>query len=137
MLKSKDTNEIKVVDFGIAGVSSNISVDNLDAGSLRYMAPEVIAGKIKRLEPSIDVWAMGVILYSMLCGCFPFDGNNNKVIMDKILDGNYALPKDIAKNLSPELLDVFTRTLEVDPKLRITTVELLNHPWIQEKSMMN
>jgi len=38
------------------------------------MPPEVLSGKIKRLEPSIDVWAMGIILYCMLVGKMPFSG---------------------------------------------------------------
>ena len=46
----------------------------IDMGSLRYMAPEILERKIKRIGPEIDVWAMGVILYSILVGVLPFNG---------------------------------------------------------------
>ena len=55
-------NRIKIIDFGIAG-GSTISTDDLDMGTLCYMPPEVLEGKIKKLEPSIDVWGMGIILF--------------------------------------------------------------------------
>ena len=43
-----------------------MNVDNVDTGSLCYMAPEILSGKAKSITPLVDVWAMGVILYEML-----------------------------------------------------------------------
>lgn len=54
------------MDFGIAGLSVNLNSDNMDMGSLRYMAPEVLLGKLKHAGPSLDIWAMGVILYALV-----------------------------------------------------------------------
>ena len=55
----------------------SLSVDKMDIGSLKYMAPEVLSGKNKKIGTSIDVWALGVILYTMVYGRLPFDGSNN------------------------------------------------------------
>jgi len=52
------------------------SIDNLDAGTLNYMSPESISGKLKSLSPAVDIWAMGIILYYMLVGSFPFKGES-------------------------------------------------------------
>jgi serine/threonine protein kinase len=73
MCVDRESNLIRVCDFGIAG-GTTIDSDSLNAGSICYMPPEVLLGNIKRLEPSIDVWAMGVILFVMLAGRLPFSG---------------------------------------------------------------
>ncbi len=64
LFASKNSFLIKIVDFGIAGVNT-INIEKMKIGSLRYMAPEVLSGKCKRVGPSIDIWAMGVILYAL------------------------------------------------------------------------
>lgn len=46
----------------------------MNIGSLHYMAPEVLAGKVNRITTSVDIWAMGIILYKMLFGNVPFHG---------------------------------------------------------------
>ncbi|EGR27938.1 protein kinase domain protein [Ichthyophthirius multifiliis] len=98
LLTKPDQDQIKIVDFGIAGVASKFDVDNIDSGSLKYMSPEVVAAKIKQLTSAIDVWSMGVILYVMLVGDFPFNANSNIQVMDKILEGKFEIPKQIKKN---------------------------------------
>jgi MAP/microtubule affinity-regulating kinase len=52
----------------------NMNVEKLNVGSLRYMAPETLNGASKQIGPALDVWAMGVILYSLVTGHFPFKG---------------------------------------------------------------
>jgi MAP/microtubule affinity-regulating kinase len=49
-----------------------LSAENVNAGSLMYMPPEVLGGYIKNIGPSIDIWAIGVIMYALLCGTLPF-----------------------------------------------------------------
>jgi serine/threonine protein kinase len=74
MFQDLERKKIKVVDFGIAGSDSNINVEHTNAGSLRYLAPEVIISRHPAHE-GIDVWAMGIILFWMLNGRPPFDGS--------------------------------------------------------------
>ena len=73
-----DINTVKIVDFGIAGLANNFNISNLDIGTLRYMAPEVLSGNLKEIGPSIDIWALGVILYGMVVGRLPFDGETHE-----------------------------------------------------------
>jgi serine/threonine protein kinase len=63
---------VKVIDFGIAGVCQPGKQDKQDAGSVCYMAPESLMGKAIESSPSMDVWAIGIMLYSMLFGNLPF-----------------------------------------------------------------
>jgi len=119
------------VDFGIAGVATNFNVENIDAGSLKYMSPELLSGKLKQIAPSVDVWAIGVILYGMLTAELPFDGSNNRQIVEKIITGEWSLPKLVDKKISKECKDMLTRLMKVDPNHRINLTEVLNHPWIQ------
>lgn len=55
------------MDFGISGSDTNIVVEYTNAGSIRYIAPEVITSH-KPAHPGIDIWAMGCILYQLLTG---------------------------------------------------------------------
>ncbi len=63
-MKSRYCKTIKVVDFGIAGI---LNLDPTSAGSLKYIAPEVLVKKATA-NPSLDIWALGVILYIMILG---------------------------------------------------------------------
>jgi serine/threonine protein kinase len=72
-----------------------MSVDKIDVGSLKYMAPETLTGKQKVIGTSIDVWSLGVILYSMVCGSLPFDGKTNIEVIQNIVSCNYSFPNNI------------------------------------------
>ncbi len=64
-----DSNDIRVVDFGISGL--HVPFNNKEkskAGSLKYMAPEVLSGKNTSPDPAIDVFSMGVILFALVTG---------------------------------------------------------------------
>jgi serine/threonine protein kinase len=76
LLADKESKKVKIVDFGIAGMATNLDVSKIGAGSLKYMAPELFTHKLKKIGPHIDIWALGVILYSLVFGQLPFDGPN-------------------------------------------------------------
>lgn len=66
LLKSKTTKVIKVVDFGIAGLTNAYNTDKLEISTLTYMAPELINGNLIKVGSSVDVWSLGVILYALV-----------------------------------------------------------------------
>lgn len=72
LLNDETERKIKVIDFGISGSSSGKSETSI-VGSLPYMAPESLMGK-GSFDPSVDLWSMGVILYLLINGTFPFQG---------------------------------------------------------------
>lgn len=116
------------MDFGVAGLCAGVNTDKSEAGSLKYMSPELLSGKVKMVHPSQDVWAMGCILYGMLFGDLPFKGKNNKEIIVSVVNGGVNIPTNI--KISPEAKDLLLCLLKTDPKDRITMNEILDHPWI-------
>lgn len=63
--------QVKVADFGIFGSNKGKFAEKHNAGSLKYMSPEILLGKTGS-DPKIDVWSLGIMLYSMIFGKFPF-----------------------------------------------------------------
>lgn len=85
LVVSQDSDHIKVIDFGIAGFACIANTDNVKIGSLIYMAPEILSDRLKKVNSSVDVWAMGVILYQMLFGIFPFNGKTRQELINNII----------------------------------------------------
>ena len=74
LFESKARTRIKIVDFGIAGRATPSVSDKTDAGTLKFMAPEVLKGIDLKASPMLDIWALGVMLFAMFFYQFPFDG---------------------------------------------------------------
>lgn len=83
-----------MVDFGISGLHGPLyNKDKSIAGSLRYMAPEVLSGKNTSADPAIDIFSLGVILFSLVVGRLPFEGDET-IIKQNIKAGVYDLPAE-------------------------------------------
>jgi serine/threonine protein kinase len=82
------------VDFGISGRCKGTSGDRTDAGTIRYMAPEVLQGSDNKANPAIDIWALGVMLFCMRFYKFPFNGDTPQQVKDKIINQNFKIPRD-------------------------------------------
>ena len=122
-----DNSNIKIIDFGFGIITNKNTYHKFFCGTPSYMAPEVI-NKEKYIAQFYDIWSLGILLYTMLCGFFPFFGNNEKELFEKINDGNYDLPNFISekgKNLIKKIL-VFK------PKERPSTEEILLDEWFED-----
>lgn len=119
-----------MVDFGIAGMVSTMDIDPTEAGSLRYIAPEVLSGKNRAPTPALDIWAMGCIIYGMLHGRPAFVGKTKKEIIDNIKEGNYEIDPVVSQRISPEIIDLIQKMLTVDYKKRIGLFDIMTHPWL-------
>lgn len=130
MLAQKGSKLVKIVDFGIAGLVNNLSMDKIDIGSLRYMAPETLSGKTTKIGPAIDIWALGCILFGLVTGTLPFHGKTTIEIRTAILNLYYRLPSEMEFSL--DFKDLISRILILDPNKRIKITDILTHPWMMK-----
>lgn len=107
----------------------------IEAGSLDYMAPETLTRKHKTVHPGIDIWAMGCVLYAMICGCLPFTESSTKKTIERIITCDLRYPSKIEPMLSREVKDLLSRMLRVDYNERYTIVEVINHEWTNGKKL--
>jgi len=118
LFESKARCRIKVVDFGIAGMVKGGRGEENNAATLRYMTPEMVASYMSTASPAMDIWAIGVMLYSMIFLKFPFGGKDRQAIKDAILNKEAKIPKDFP--CTSELIDFLNGCLQKDPAKRIT-----------------
>ncbi|XP_008191644.2 serine/threonine-protein kinase 33 isoform X1 [Tribolium castaneum] len=132
-LDPTDEYYIKLTDFGLSSiVKSGKGIESMlheFCGTIYYMAPEMIT--FRSYSQMCDMWSIGVILYMLVIGKFPFYGKTEKEIQVKICTQS---PKFDAK-LSQEVEDLILLLLVKDPVKRIRATEVLQHPWILSKKM--
>ncbi|XP_052006641.1 MAP/microtubule affinity-regulating kinase 3-like isoform X2 [Xyrauchen texanus] len=124
LLLDADMN-IKIADFGF---SNEFMVGNkLDTfcGSPPYAAPELFQGK-KYDGPEVDVWSLGVILYTLVSGSLPFDGQNLKELRERVLRGKYRIPF----YMSTDCENLLKRFLVLNPAKRGTLEQIMKERWI-------
>ena len=102
---------LKLLDFGTGKDLTRRSISNTIIGSRPFMAPEQIMGNSRLAS---DVWALGVILYALATGCLPFYDENEKTLMDIILESEPEKPRNLEPDLPEELEFVILKCLEKD-----------------------
>ena len=128
----KGFNSIKIIDFGTA-ILFNKKDKNL-AGSIYYLAPEIIS-KNRKYTEKCDIWSCGIIMYILLTGKPPFNGDSDEEILKKILQNNLNLEKYPWSVISLKAKDLIKKLLETDTKKRITAEEALNNEWFKCKQV--
>ncbi|XP_036840592.1 MAP/microtubule affinity-regulating kinase 3 isoform X1 [Oncorhynchus mykiss] len=114
LLLDADMN-IKIADFGFSNEFVMGSKLDTFCGSPPYAAPELFQGK-KYDGPEVDVWSLGVILYTLVSGSLPFDGQNLKELRERVLRGKYRIPF----YMSTDCENLLKRFLVLNPAKRGT-----------------
>ncbi len=103
-------------------------------GTVGYTAPEIV--KDERYSKSVDMWALGCVLYTLLCGFPPFYDESIQVLTEKVARGQYTFLSPWWDDISKPAQDLVSHLLTVDPERRYTIQQFLNHPWKAEKRHM-
>jgi serine/threonine protein kinase len=117
-------DEPLVSDFGLAKSTqpdSDLTRPGDAPGTLLYMAPEQAGRRNQDVDCRTDVWALGVILYEMLCGQKPFTGANDQEIANAIQFINPPRPRLLRKGLDVSLETIVLKCLEKEPSHRYST----------------
>lgn len=137
--KSYKPESLRIVDFGFAKeLRSENGLLMTPCYTANFVAPEVL--KQQGYDAAIDVWSLGVLLYTMLSGHTPFalsDMDSPKAILERIGKGEFELSGRLWDGVSDKAKELIRTMLEVDPRIRITTQKILSHPWITKRETLN
>jgi eukaryotic-like serine/threonine-protein kinase len=112
---------IKLTDFGIASMYEDNNAERLTTagmtlGTVQYYAPEQAQGEI--VSPAADVYALGIVMYEMVTGHPPFDGDSPVAVAMQHIQDVPTPPSQLNSNISPALEEIILRCLEKVPEMR-------------------
>ncbi|MCQ2821361.1 MAG: protein kinase, partial [archaeon] len=133
MIENKTKNgmiHIKIIDFGTAIFSEKKFKDQHIVGTRYYIAPE--ATKLNYSD-KCDLWSLGVILFTMLTGCFPF--NLKKYDYESLSKAKVNYESEHLRERSKEVKDLLKKLFKVNPDERISAEKALEDPWFKKNKI--
>ncbi|KAJ3364223.1 hypothetical protein GGF31_000570 [Allomyces arbusculus] len=129
VMLSDDHKQCLLIDFGFATrIPEEGAMLTTPLGSSAYASPEMLQ-KLPYAGPDVDVWSLGIVLYTLICGRFPFRGDSPRELLQRVVSGTVTFPT--GRTYSPALVDLVHRCLAVDRTARITIAEMRSHAWLQ------
>ena len=128
------------MELKLTGFKFSIKITNQEmklnklCGTPHYMAPEILDIKIKH-SYEIDIWALGVMIYKLIIGEFPFKAKDRDSAYEKIKKLEYSFPETII--ISKEAKDLITKILVIEPSKRLSLEQILNHDFFKQSSIPN
>ncbi len=117
---------VKVADFGIAQVMSKSNTLTKEAlGSVHYISPEQAKGG--RVDSRSDLYSLGVVMYEMMTGRPPYDGDTPVSVAVQHINGNAAMPSTLNPNIPGGLEQIIMKAMEKDPERRFATATAMLH----------
>ncbi|CAG5122639.1 unnamed protein product, partial [Candidula unifasciata] len=132
-----DFLNIKVSDFGFATiVKSDQELTEL-CGTPGYLAPEVLAQSMYENVPGygreVDMWACGVIMYTLLCGAPPFWNRRQMMMLRSIMAADYTFNSPEWDDITEAPKNLIRRLLVINPTERLTATQALAHPFFHSQ----
>ena len=130
------TGNVKVSDFGFAKFLEDGHLLTELLGTPGYLSPELIECNLYSNSGTgygkpVDMWACGVIMYTLLVGFPPFWSNNRITLMKSIMVGDYQFISPYWDTISDEAKELVSSLLCVDQRHRLTAENALQHPWLK------
>ncbi|RMH40996.1 MAG: DUF3829 domain-containing protein, partial [Deltaproteobacteria bacterium] len=135
--RGDESDFVKLLDFGIAKVLAGVdrppSIRDTPRptqygtvmGTPQYMSPEQARGL--PIDARTDIWAAGAVLYEMLTGRPPFDGDNYNQVLAAIVDGYFPRPRDLAPHVPAEVEAVVLRAMAYRREQRFDSAMAMRH----------
>jgi len=127
---ARNSDHLKLIDFGLStrwdAKSTKSEKLSKSLGTLSYAAPEVLKGSY---TSQCDLWSVGVLGYTLLCGYMPFGGSDHERV-SRISTGKYCMKNRGWCDISAECKNFVRSLLHSDPSKRLSAHEALKHPWI-------
>ncbi|XP_053963990.1 uncharacterized protein LOC128866947 isoform X2 [Anastrepha ludens] len=126
VLLDKDMN-IKLADFGFSNRYEEGNPLTTWCGSPPYAAPEVFQG-LEYDGPKADIWSLGVVLYALVCGALPFNGDTLLELKGRVVTGKFRIPYFMSRDCEHLLRNM----LVVEPDRRYTLKQIIKHRWLSD-----
>ncbi|CAI2167651.1 14242_t:CDS:2 [Funneliformis geosporum] len=131
-----DHSNLMITDFGLSKILKKHNDILMTAcGTPGYVAPEVLR-QTGHGKP-VDMWSIGVIMYTLLCGYTPFGGEDQAALFDSILSGVYYFEEEYWSEISDYAKDLIDKMMTYDADKRITVHDALKHPWFHMANNIN
>lgn len=125
--------KVKIADFGLSKIVWDEQTMT-PCGTVGYTAPEIV--KDERYSKSVDMWALGCVLYTMLCGFPPFYDESIQELSEKVAKGQYTFLSPWWDPMSASSKDLISNLLAVDPEKRYTINQFFEHPWVKDEPFL-
>ncbi|XP_077151209.1 NUAK family SNF1-like kinase 2 [Ranitomeya variabilis] len=119
-----ENKNVKIADFGLSNIYHSDSFLQTYCGSPLYASPEIVNGRPYK-GPEVDSWSLGVLLYILVHGCMPFDGQDYKKLVTQISCGAYKEPSHPS-----DACGLIRWLLMVNPERRATLADVASHWWV-------
>jgi calcium-dependent protein kinase len=128
MQNSDADSPLKVIDFGLSRhYAPGDPLMQTRDGTPYYVAPQVLEGAY---DEKCDIWSCGVIAYVLLCGYPPFDGNDDKQVLESVKKGRVEFPEEDWDGVSKEAKSFITDMFIKNPSKRPSAASCLTHSWL-------
>eukprot|EP00041_Stephanoeca_diplocostata_P020062 m.440212 g.440212 ORF g.440212 m.440212 type:complete len:472 (-) comp21465_c0_seq6:183-1598(-) len=125
-----ENRNVKVADFGLSTQFLGDADLSTFCGTIGYCAPELLQGRAYD-GTKVDVWSLGVILYTLVCGSLPFNGKCSVSLSGLIIQGQYHTPTYMSKECNSFL----KRFLNIEPEKRTSVHTAMCDPWMKPESL--
>jgi len=125
-------HNVKLIDFGFSVQCKEPKTLKVFCGTPSYMAPEIVR-RSEYLGKPVDMWSLGVVLFAMLSGCFPFSAKAYPDLYKKVLKGSFKFPE----SFSPVVRHLVTNLLCGDANRRMKVSAARAHPWLKTHTEVN
>lgn len=134
LFMNAQSSSLKLIDFGLSfewkedmRAELKAKGENKLIGTSYYIAPEILKGDYNE---KCDIWSLGVILYILVTAVPPFDGDNDRKILESVRRGYYTFQIPEMAKVSAELKDLISKILQPEDR-RYTIDQIFRHPWMR------